>query len=107
MVPNGILKAKPPANGAPPGVVWQAWQSAAWVRYSPRFTRSALASWAGTPVTVSGFSLASAVVEPPAKDIGSRPSISQPAKPSGMTMMAAMTIAMMRFTVRLTAQPRS
>ena len=30
-MPNGRLKAKPPAKGAPPGAVWQAWQSAAWV----------------------------------------------------------------------------
>src|SRR4029077_13631610 len=35
MVPNGSLKARPPANGLPPGAVWQAAQSAALVRYSP------------------------------------------------------------------------
>ncbi len=36
-MPNGSTKATPPAKSLPlPGTVWQATQSAARVRYSPR-----------------------------------------------------------------------
>src|ERR1700730_13850164 len=37
-VPNGVGMARPPANSLPPGAVWQATQSPAWARYSPRAT---------------------------------------------------------------------
>jgi hypothetical protein len=40
----GSLKAKPPAKGLPLGAMWQAAQSAAPVRYSPRATKSGAAS---------------------------------------------------------------
>src|SRR5580658_260977 len=36
IVPNGRWKARPPAKGLPPGTEWQAAQSAAFTRYSPR-----------------------------------------------------------------------
>ncbi len=35
-MPNWVENGRPPANGLPPSVVWQAWQSAASVRYLPR-----------------------------------------------------------------------
>src|SRR6266478_3078425 len=43
---------RPPANGAPPGAVWQAAQSAAAARYFPRATTSAgaLTACSGPPV---------------------------------------------------------
>src|SRR3984893_14935670 len=42
MVPIGSLNATPPANGLPDsGTVWQATQSAALVKYSPRASASA------------------------------------------------------------------
>ena len=34
-MPNGVGIARPPANNAPPGLVWQAMQSPARARYSP------------------------------------------------------------------------
>src|ERR1700722_6403553 len=40
MMPNGSLNATPPANGCPPGALWQAAQSAARDRYSPRAIKS-------------------------------------------------------------------
>src|ERR1700733_12175457 len=40
MVPNGSLNGSPPAKGFPPGALWQAAQSAARARYSPRATNS-------------------------------------------------------------------
>ncbi len=43
MVPNGDWIGSPPANGAPPSAVWQAMQSAARARYSPRLTSAASA----------------------------------------------------------------
>src|SRR5262249_23755675 len=35
-VPNGVSSAAPPANGLPPGAVWQPMQSPATARYRPR-----------------------------------------------------------------------
>ncbi len=49
-VPKGSTKARPPAKGTPSFAVWQAAQSAARVRYSPRSTRLADLSSAGTPL---------------------------------------------------------
>ena len=37
-VPNGVCNVTPPAYGLPPGLVWQAAQSAAMARYRPRST---------------------------------------------------------------------
>ena len=36
MAPNGVCSARPPANGVPPGVVWQAMQSPAATSALPR-----------------------------------------------------------------------
>ena len=43
-MPIGILNGRPPTHGVPLGEAWQAAQSAARVRYSPRVTRSASAA---------------------------------------------------------------
>src|SRR6516162_3601911 len=40
IVPKGVAIARPPANRAPPGFVWQATQSPARARYSPLVTRA-------------------------------------------------------------------
>src|SRR5437762_6478572 len=52
MVPKPLGIGSPPANGAPPGAVWQAAQSAASARYFPRATTSggALTTCIGPPV---------------------------------------------------------
>src|SRR5262249_58727383 len=67
----GSLNGKPPAKGLPPGAVWQAAQSAARVRYSPRATKSALAKFAGAPVGSDPLKSASSTRLPLAKAVGS------------------------------------
>src|SRR5262249_24738558 len=72
MVPIiGSLNGSPPAKGLPPGAVWQAAQSAARVRYSPRATKSALARFAGGPVGSDPLKSASATRSPLEKAVGS------------------------------------
>src|SRR5579863_5961215 len=62
MRPNGVLKDRPPAKGAPPGRVWQLTQFPAAARYRPRST-----SWWAGPATA----LASACAAGAAAAIGS------------------------------------
>src|SRR5262245_29254648 len=67
----GSLNGRPPAKGLPPGALWQAAQSAARVRYSPRATKSALARLAGAPVGSDPLKSASSTRLPLAKSVGS------------------------------------
>ncbi|MGY3649439.1 hypothetical protein ACVWW2_004730 [Bradyrhizobium sp. LM4.3] len=60
MVPNGVGMAWPPANRRPSGAVWQAVQSPARARYSPRAMTSLLLSCACA--TVVSTARASSVV---------------------------------------------
>src|SRR3984957_8631198 len=70
IVPNWVSNGRPPANGLPPSVVWQAWQSAASVRYFPRANLSVSVKSAGTPVGCPALYCESATVLPPAKASG-------------------------------------
>ena len=59
-----------PMKGLPPGAVWQASQSAARVRYSPRVSKSAPARDAGTPVGSAPLKSARSTRLPWAKPVG-------------------------------------
>src|SRR3984957_871148 len=64
MVPNGSLNGNPPANGCPPGAVWQAAQSAARARYSPRATNSGDGTTSGAEISGSRSSRRHEMAEP-------------------------------------------
>src|ERR1700722_11582067 len=64
MVPNGSLNGSPPAKGFPPGALWQAPQSAARARYSPRATKSGDGATSGAEISESRSSRRHEMAEP-------------------------------------------
>ena len=85
----GNLKGRPPAKGLPLGAVWQAAQSAARVRYSPRATKSALARSEGAPVGSGPLNSASSTCLPLTKSEGSPArSVHHPAATTARTTTA-------------------
>jgi hypothetical protein len=75
MVPKADFSGAPPANGCPPGAVWQEWQSAASATYLPRATSSRLppgaAAAAGGAPTLGGTAAltVAAIANGTAKDV--------------------------------------